>query len=263
MIKKQNKTILIAIDIGNTSMSVGIFLGRRFVKKTRIPTVSKEQKIYTRLSRLLKPYICCDIKVIISSVVPCVTKNVKHIFTDKFKLRPIIVGKHVKAPIKNLYKTPAQVGQDRLVNAFACKQIYGSPAIIIDFGTATTFDYVNKRGEYEGGIITPGVEITINSLAENTALLPKIKLKKPQNLIGKDTSDSIRSGVLNGLACMCDGLIEKIKKDRKSSPIVVATGGLARVFCHYSKHINKVDQDLTLKGLYLIFSKKSTLPLDI
>ena len=136
-----------------------------------------------------------------------------------------------------------------------CKEIYGSPAIIIDFGTATTFDYINKNGEYEGGIITPGVEITINALAEKTALLPKIKLKVPKNLIGKDTTDSIRSGVINGLTCMCDGLIEKISQDRKSSPLIIATGGLSHLFYPYSQYIKSLDKDLTLKGLYLIYSK--------
>ena len=255
MKKSKDKSILLAIDIGNTSITTGVFVGKHLVKTTRIPTKANEKIISKFLRNMLKTHIRNDIKSIISSVVPFATKKVSGILIKKLKLKPVILGRDLKVPIRNLYKEPSQVGQDRLVDAYACKRLYGVPAIIVDFGTATTIDYLNSDGAYEGGIITPGVEITINSLAENTALLPKIKLKKPRELIGKDTVDSIRSGVLNGLASMCDGLIEKIKKETKSYPKVIATGGLSGIFCHYSKHIKHIDQDLTLKGLYLIFSK--------
>lgn len=255
MTKKENKTILIAIDIGNTSMHAGVFVNGRLTKRLREGLNAKKEAIYNSIRSLIKVYTRYNTRAIISSVVPCTTKNVKSILSSKFRLTPIIVGEGLKVPIKNLYKKPDEVGQDRLVNAYACKEIYGSPAIIIDFGTATTFDYINKNGEYEGGIITPGVEITINALAEKTALLPKIKLKVPKNLIGKDTTDSIRSGVINGLTCMCDGLIEKISRDRKSSPLIIATGGLSHLFYPYSQYIKSLDKDLTLKGLYLIYSK--------
>ena len=246
------RTILLALDIGNTSITAGVFAGKCLVKTARVPTKANEKILSNFFRNMLKHYIHNDIKSTMSSVVPFATRKVSTILKNELNVKPLILGKHIKVPIKNLYTKPAQVGQDRLVNAYACKEIYGSPSIIIDFGTATTFDYVNERGEYEGGIITPGVEITINSLAEHTALLPKIKLKSPRKLIGSDTVDSIRSGVVNGLACMCDGLIEKIKKEGKSSPVVIATGGLADIFCPYSKHIKKVDKDLTLKGLYLL-----------
>ena len=255
MNKKENKTILIAIDIGNTSMHAGVFVNGRLAKRLRVGLNAKKEAIYNSLSSMIKAYACYSTGVIVSSVVPYATEKVKNILRSKFRLIPIVVGRRLKVPIKNLYKKPDKVGQDRLVNAYACKEIYGSPAIIIDFGTATTFDYINKNGEYEGGIITPGVEITINALAEKTALLPRIKLKKPKNLIGKDTTDSIRSGVINGLTCMCDGLIEKISQDRKSSPLIIATGGLSHLFYPYSQYIKSLDKDLTLKGLYLIYAK--------
>ena len=170
------------------------------------------------------------------------------------------MGKDLKVPINNLYKKPAQVGQDRLVNAYACKELYGSPAVVLDFGTATTFDYINQFGEYEGGIITPGVGTTIDALAEKTALLPRIKLDKPDSLIGKDTVGSIRSGVFFGIASMCDGLILKIKKTYKNDPIIIATGGLANLFCPYCNEINKIDKYLTLKGLAAIFLKNRSSP---
>jgi type III pantothenate kinase len=256
-IKNMKKTILIAIDIGNTSISVGVFAGKKLVKKTRINTKSSNRQIYILLKRLVEKNRGIQTHAMISSVAPLVTKNLERILKKRLKIKTIIAGRHVKVPIKNLYKKPRQVGQDRLVNAYACKMLYGKPAIVVDFGTATTFDYVNKKGEYEGGIITPGIEITINSLAENTALLPKIKLKKPRHLIGNDTIESIRSGVVFGLASMCDGLLKKIKEDKKISPIIVATGGLAVMICRYSKYINRIDKDLTLKGLFLIFLKNN------
>jgi len=255
MRKKEKNTILIAMDIGNTSMHAGAFVNGRLARRLRVGLNAKKEVIYSSLNSMIKARVDFSKRVIISSVVPCATERIKDILKSKFGLSPTIVGRRLKVPIKNLYKKPDKVGQDRLVNAYACKEIYGSPAIIIDFGTATTFDYINKNGEYEGGIITPGVEITINALAEKTALLPRIKLKKPKNLIGKDTTDSIRSGVINGLTCMCDGLIEKICQDRKSSPLVIATGGLSHLFYPHSRYIKNLDKDLTLKGLYLIYSK--------
>ena len=249
------RTILLAIDIGNTNISYGVFIGSKLTKASRVSTRVGNAAIERAFRQILDKYKGYEKEAIFSSVVPCVTETVKNILVKKLKLNPVIIGETIKVPIKNLYKNSAEVGQDRLVNAYACKEIYGKPAIAIDFGTATTFDYINKKGEYEGGIITPGVEMTINALAEKTALLPRIKLQTPKRLIGKDTIDSIRSGVVHGLACMCDGLIEKIKKDKKTMPLIIATGGLAGVFCPYSKHIKHIDQDLTLKGLCLIFSK--------
>lgn len=255
--------MLLAIDIGNTSIHAGIFQNRRIIRtmliQAGLPTPVSKRRAGTGkpdISKALKKYISADIKningVIVSSVVPKVTILAKHIIKELLNIKPVILGSDLKVPIKNLYKKPKQVGQDRLVNAYACKELYGSPAIILDFGTATTFDYINRFGEYEGGIITPGVGITIDALAEKTALLPRIKLDRPNRLIGKDTVGSIRSGVFFGLASMCDGLVLKIKKSYKTDPIVIATGGLADLFCPYCKEINKIDQYLTLKGLSII-----------
>jgi type III pantothenate kinase len=263
MIKIKNKPILLAIDIGNTTISAGLFIGERLTKKFRISTWAKDEQILFACKNTLARYSNCKINAIISSVVPKATRVVANILKHSFHLTPVIVGTHLDVPIKNMYSKPRQVGCDRLVNAYACRQIYGAPAIIIDFGTATTFDFLNKKGQYEGGIITPGVKITLDALAEKTALLPKVILKKPKKLIGKDTKDSIRSGVVNGLACMCDGLVEMIMKERKIQPIIIATGGMADIFCCYSKYINKIDNDLILKGLYLIFFKKTSMPLDL
>jgi type III pantothenate kinase len=176
-------------------------------------------------------------------------------FKNHFNIKPLVLGKDIIVPIKNLYKKPKQVGQDRLVNAYACLKLYGKPAIIVDFGTATTFDYLDKNGTYQGGLITPGIGISLQALAENTALLPKIKLKKPKGLIGKDTVESIRSGIFYSMAAVCDGIIEKIKDKYGSKVKVVATGGLSNFFSPYCKYIDIIDKDLTLKGIHLISTK--------
>jgi type III pantothenate kinase len=256
--------MLLVIDIGNTSIHAGVFKKQRIIRTMLIqsdpPAPIGKRRAGTRKQDILKALKKClsaDIKnikgVIVSSVVPGVTIVTKHAIKKLLNIKPVILGSDLKVPIKNLYKEPKQVGQDRLVNAYACKELYGSPAIVLDFGTATTFDYINRFGEYEGGIITPGVSITIDALAEKTALLPRIKLDKPDRLIGKDTVDSIRSGLFFGLASMCDGLVLKIKKSYKAAPIVIATGGLVNLFSPYCKEINKIDKYLTLKGLSILY----------
>ena len=146
------------------------------------------------------------------------------------------------------------MGQDRLVNAFAAKAIYGSPCVIIDFGTAITFDIVSKRGQYLGGLILPGIEISLASLYEKTALLPKVKLKDAPYIIGKDTKNSMRGGILFGFGAMCDGLVSRYRKILGKSTKVIATGGNASLMKKYAKSIQIVDEDLILKGLNLIAS---------
>ncbi len=248
--------MLLAIDIGNTSIHVGVFKKQRIIRTMLIQADTRRQGILKAFRRCLSADIKNINGVIVSSVVPEVTTITKHTIKKLLNIKPVILGPDLKVPIKNLYEKPKQVGQDRLVNAYACKELYGSPAIVLDFGTATTFDYINRFGEYEGGIITPGVGITIDALAEKTALLPRIKLGKPNRLIGKDTVDSIRSGVFFGLASMCDGLVLKIKKSYKTSPVVIATGGLVSLFSPYCKEINKIDKYLTLKGLTILYKKQ-------
>ena len=170
-----------------------------------------------------------------------------------FSLKPVIVGKDVIAPIKNLYKNPEEVGQDRLVNAVAGRALYKNGLIIIDFGTAVTFDLITKSGEYAGGIITPGMEISIENLALRAALLPKIKLQAPASLVGKDTVTSMRSGIFYGYGALCDGLVGKLRERYGKNLKVIATGGHARLVKRFAKCIDVVDEDLTLKGLEIIY----------
>ena len=234
---------LLAIDIGNTNITTGIFRGKRLIAKAKMPT----KAFY--LSKIVKRRPCV---AIISSVVPEALPRVIKCLRKIKKCEVKIVGRDIIVPIKNLYRIKNQVGQDRLVNAFAAKTIYGSPAIIIDFGTAITFDIVSKKGEYLGGLILPGIEISLSSLYEKTALLPKVKLEPSFNIIGKDTVNSMRGGILFGFGAMADGLVAKYKKVLGRETKVIATGGNASLLKKYSKSIHYVDESLTLKGLYLI-----------
>ncbi len=239
----------LAIDIGNTNITLGIFCGKKLVRKTKIATA--EHSLYVkRLRRFLRGKMIDS--VIVSSVVPMALVRFAAAIKRVTPAPVSVVGRDTMAPIRNLYRKPSQVGQDRLVNAFAAKTLYGAPAIVIDFGTAITFDIVSRRGEYLGGLILPGIGISLSSLHEKTALLPRVELKATAHIIGKDTAASMRGGILFGFGAMCDGLVARYKKILGSTTKVIATGGNARLVKRYSKSIQIIDEDLTLKGLNLI-----------
>lgn len=238
---------LLAIDIGNTNITMGMFRGRRLVKRAKIAT--REVSLYKgKISRFVAGR---DIdRIVISSVVPKALSRLKKTLPKAYRV--LILGKNAKVPIKNLYTIKGQVGQDRLVNAFAVKMLYGAPAVVIDFGTAITFDIVSKKGEYLGGLILPGIDISLSSLYEKTALLPKVKLDKSRHIIGKDTANSMRGGILFGFGAMCDGLVAKYKNILGKGTKIIATGGNAKLVKRYAKSIQIVDKDLPLKGLRLM-----------
>jgi len=239
--------MLLAIDIGNTTVSLGIFQGKKLRSTWKIPTRS----IFSKKAILLPKDIDA---VIISSVVPKTTPIIRKLLVKKYKILPLVLGKNIKAPVKNLYRNPKQVGQDRLVDAVAVKELYGSPAIVIDFGTAITFDIISKKGEYLGGIIVPGIETSVRALSKQAALLPIIKVSAPKELVGKDTINSMKSGIFYGFGALCDGLVARLKM--KYGPMrVIATGGHARLMARFSRSIPKVDPNLTLQGLRIIYEK--------
>jgi type III pantothenate kinase len=242
------KTIL-AIDIGNTNITLGIFKGKRLVRRSRIPTSR-----FSRYKTDLKAFVAKwnPDGVIISSVVPEALKKLKKVLSGISKSKIRVLGEGATVPIKNLYRIKAQVGQDRLVNAFAAKVLYGTPAVVIDFGTAITFDIVSGRGGYLGGLILPGIEMSLTGLYEKTALLPKVRLAATPDIIGRDTVNSIRGGILFGFGAMCDSLILRYRKLLGKDLKVIATGGNSKLIKRYAKSIQRVDEDLTLKGLMLI-----------
>lgn len=239
--------MLLAVDIGNTNISFAVFKKGAIIKKFNIPTKKYSAKLLkTNLGKVR------IVKCLICSVVPKVTGLLVRDIRKLLGVDAYIIGKGLKVPIKNLYRRPYQVGQDRLVNAYAGVMLFGGPLILIDFGTAVTFDVVSKRREYLGGMILPGLQISLDALNERTALLPKIKLNKPKELIGRDTENSMLSGIVYGLACLSDDLVKRIKLKIGKAARVIATGGNIHLIKRYCSNIDIVDGDLTLKGLRLI-----------
>jgi type III pantothenate kinase len=231
---------LLAIDIGNTNITVGLFGGSRLVKKYKVPTGSRSLG-FQRADG-----------AVISSVVPKILPRVLATLKRSGIRKIRVAGRHIKVPIRNMYRIRSEVGQDRLVNAFAAKTLYGAPCVIIDFGTAVTFDCVSRKGEYLGGLIMPGIEMSLQGLYDRTALLPNVRLKASSSIIGKDTASSIRGGILFGLGAAADGLVSKYRKILGAPLKVIATGGNAALVKKYTKSIQVVDDNLTLKGLYLM-----------
>ena len=241
--------MLLAIDIGNTNISFGLFKRNRLVRKFDMPTAGFS------LKRLKAHIAGVDISsAIICSVVPKATVVLASGLKGLLHKEPFIVGKNISVLIKNLYRHPKQVGQDRLVNAFAAATLYATPLITVDFGTAITFDVISRRKEYLGGMILPGLNMSLEALHLGAALLPEIKFKPPKEFIGRDTENSILSGIVYGVAALTDELVRKIKLEIGRDAVVVGTGGSVRLMKKYCRAFDFVDTDLTLKGLNLIFN---------
>ena len=241
--------MLLAIDIGNTNISCGIFKGSKLKRQFDIPT---RKYLKTRLAKELRnnPGISASV---ICSVVPKQTGVILRDLKSLTGKTPYIIGKDLTVPIKNLYRKPKQVGQDRLVNAYAASNLYRSPAIVIDSGTAITFDVISKNKAYSGGLILPGMEISLAALREKTALLPLVKLGQPERLIGTDTQNSILSGIVFGLSDSCNGITTRIRRELGKNTLVIGTGGSIRLIEKYSKTRMIIDKDLTLKGINLVY----------
>jgi len=242
--------MILAIDVGNTNISFGIFKNKAIKQKFDIPT--KGFTLKTLKKNLGKTEI---IDSIICSVVPSATKKLSKSIKAITGSTPYIIGKEIKVPVKNLYRKPKEVGQDRLVNAYAGIELYGVPLIVIDFGTAITFDVISKRREYLGGMILPGLKLSLEALAQKTALLPKVKLEKPREFIGKDTKNSMLSGIIYGYAALTDDLTDKIKQTIGKEANVVGTGGNINIIADFCGNIGKIDPLLTLKGINLIYHR--------
>ena len=247
--------MLLAIDIGNTNITSGLFRGSRLLFTAQTSTAAA--KGYKRFVQ--KAAKAPEIKtIVICSVVPKATKALVPLLRESFDSAIFILGKDITVPIKNLYKNPKEVGQDRLVAAYAAYTIYhkGTPLVVIDFGTALTFDVVSKNGAYLGGLIAPGMEMALNALSEKAALLPKVRLVKPSFILGKTTKDSMASGAFYGYAAMCDGLVRRFEKRFGEKFYVVATGGNARRISPLSSSIDRVDENLVLKGINLAWGQR-------
>jgi type III pantothenate kinase len=242
--------VLLAIDIGNTNISCGVFRSGLLVKTFDL---SSRQYGLTKFRQQIKALKITEI--IICSVVPTLTFVLASDLGKLFCLRPYIIGRDVRVPIKNCYRHPAQVGQDRLVSAYAGSILYGAPLIIIDSGTAITYDVISKSKAYLGGLILPGLNISLAALSEKTALLPKIKIKPPKELIGQDTESSILSGTIYGAGLLMKTLVSEIKRKVGQQAQVVGTGGSIGLISRYANLKIKINNHLTLIGLNLIFEE--------
>jgi len=248
--------MLLAVDIGNTNISFGIFTGEKLIYQFDIETKEYRQ---TALIKKLKPYSGFT-NAIICSVVPALTGIIKKHLKLFNGINPQIIGKTLKVPIKNYYRLPKQVGQDRLVDAYAAGCLYPAPLVVIDSGTAITFDVISKDRAYLGGLIFPGMNISLAALKEKTALLPKVKLSPPKTLIGRDTKNSILNGVVLGTAALSKELTEKIKKKLGRNTQIIGTGGNISLIKKYSGLKMSINRDLTLIGIKLIYKKMVQTP---
>ncbi|MDD4956743.1 MAG: type III pantothenate kinase [Candidatus Omnitrophica bacterium] len=239
----------ILIDIGNTNTSIALMRGTRIYKRYFIHT-SKTYVSPEAFRRLMGASLSDISEAVIVSVVPKFNKIMVGTIKKTMPRTSVkIVGRDISVPIKINYRKPDEVGQDRLVVAYAASCLYGSPVIVVDFGTAVTFDLVSPKGEYEGGLIFPGVRLGMKALVENTALLPEIELKHFKGVVGKDTRGSMLSGILTGYGSLCDGIIERMRSVSGEKIPVVATGGDAALLSKYARNIGVVDADLVFHGL--------------
>ena len=243
----------ILIDIGNTNTSIAVAIGREIVKKYFIRSAKSEVDPVSLKRLLAKDLIAAD-EIVVVQVVPKFFAILSKSLAEAAPEVPVrIVGKDIKVPMEIKYKDPTQVGQDRLVTSFGGLNIYGAPLIMIDFGTAVTFDFVGDDGSYKGGLIFPGIRLALEALAAKAAFLPKIELSPAGELVGRDTESSINSGVLYGYAGACDGIVERLKNGCVGgSPQVIATGGYASLIARHTKAIDKVHDDIIFDALALL-----------
>ena len=251
-LNKGKTKMKLLIDIGNTNTSLAVLDKGNIISRYFIRT-ERPQVEPVKLRRLLSSYAGKIEEIYVVSVVPrfltTIRKSLKAVMP---KASVFVIGKDIIVPIEIKYKDPLEVGQDRLVASFAARAHFGDNILIIDFGTAVTFDFVNKAGEYEGGLIFPGLRVALESLVKSTALLPSIEVKAAKGFIGHDTKESMNKGVIFGYASLCDGMITHFRKKYGSKIKVVATGGDAMLISKYSKYMSEVRKDLIFTGLDIL-----------
>lgn len=252
--------MLLVIDVGNTNIVFGVFKGEELLDHWRVTTnrlrTNDEYGVLIRNLFYLNGVNSEEIDaIIISSVVPPVMPTLERMCQRYFGLVPLVIGPGVKTGMDIKYDNPREVGADRIVNAVAAYEKYGGPVIIIDFGTATTFCAVDKKGNYLGGSISPGIGISTEALVQRTAKLPRIELRRTEHVICRNTVESMQAGVYYGFVGQVDGLVARMRKELGGKAKVVATGGLAVVIAPETKNIDVVEPMLTLEGLRIIYER--------
>ena len=257
--------MILLVDVGNTNIVLGVHNGQEYIASWRISSdgnkTSDEYSIQVMQFFNVSEIDPKEIKgVIVSSVVPNIMHSLENMLRKCFCHEPIIVGPGIKTGINIKYDNPKEVGADRIVNAVAAHEIYKKSAIIIDFGTATTFCALRKNGDYLGGCICPGIRISADALFERAAKLPRVELEVPKTIICKSTVTSMQAGILFGYIGQVEYIVKKMKEEIKNSknkeePLVIATGGLANLIAKQTDFIDIVDSDLTLEGLKILYEK--------
>ena len=254
--------MLLAIDIGNTNVVLGVFEGKRLVENWRVATKTQiTPDDYAMILKDLFNFAGLEFRqidgVIISTVVPPLLPVMTEMSKKYFHIDPLVVTHEIKAGIKIRYDNPKEIGADRIVNAAAAYRLYGGPVIIVDFGTATTFDVVSRQGEYLGGVIAPGVMISCEALFLKASKLPRVEIfAKPKSVIAKDTISSMNAGIIYGYVGLVDGIVSRIREALGREKVrVIATGGLACLIASETTSIDTVDDYLTLKGLKIIYDR--------
>jgi type III pantothenate kinase len=254
--------MLLVIDAGNSNLTLGVFRGAELLAQGRLLTErDKTAEEYGVEIHKLFARAGVDVKevkgIAIASVVPQLDQQLAVIAARDFGVTPLFVDHTTDTGLKLLYDTPSELGADRIVDAAAALAKYGAPCIVVDFGTATTFNAVNAAHEYLGGVIAPGVMISAEALFSRTAKLPRVEIERPQKVIATSTRGAMQSGLYHGYAGLVDGVLEKMIAEMDSQPRVIATGGLATRIAGASKYIEKIDETLTLDGLRLIYERNN------
>ena len=247
--------MLLAVDAGNTQTVFGLFEDDQLAEQRRIATDAR--RTGDELAVTLSGFLDLDDVdgVVLSSSVPPLVREYEHFAREWARARLLVVGPGVRTGIALRYDDPREIGPDRIANAVAAVERYGAPCIVVDFGTSTNFDVVSAAGEYVGGVLAPGVEISMDALFQRAARLTKVDFAAPPSVIGKTTAHALQAGLVYGFAGQVDGVVDRIRAELGGKPRVVATGGLAELIAAHARTVDLVDPTLTLDGLRLVWRR--------
>lgn len=252
--------MVVVIDAGNTNVTFGVFRNETLIAQWRLLT-KRDQSSADFAADVRRAFASAGVElksieaIAIASVVPPLDETLRRTAEVEFGLTPLFIDHTTDTGLKILYEKPSEIGADRIVDAAAAVAKYGAPCIVVDFGTATTFNAVNAEREYLGGVIAPGLKISAEALFARAAKLPRVEITRPDKVIGSSTIRAMQSGLYHGYAGLVDGVLEKMIAEMNTKPRVIATGGLARSIAGASKFIQEIDDTLTLDGLRLIYER--------